>query len=361
MLNKTSTMPSIETKKRIIWLDYAKFFCIMFVIISHLEANTNIFFAFYQPFFLFGFFFVSGYVYNKSTSFKNLIVKKAKTLLLPWLLFSLFNIILSQILSFNEHKSFVEELAWNFAQIRGLGDHIWFLPALFVAFIPFFLIIKFYNSNKLTSKKRILIITITTFLLSTASILYTNLANPNWYPWKSTALPWHIEYIFQAVFFMWLGLLFKDIFEKHFDKIKKIFFIPVIAIIYISLVSFNFFANPFGTNVIYTAVYHYLSSLCGVTLLVSVCKALNFNNKYMTYIGKNTLICFALHGKIYSLIQTLLNKIIPQLYKSILNNTLASIAFSIIFAILISLILIIPIYIINRWFPFVLGQKRKKS
>ena len=76
MLNKTSTMPSIETKKRIIWLDYAKFFCIMFVIISHLEANTDIFFAFYQPFFLFGFFFVSGYVYNKSTSFKNLIIKK---------------------------------------------------------------------------------------------------------------------------------------------------------------------------------------------------------------------------------------------------------------------------------------------
>ena len=229
----------LENKYRIFWLDYVKFFCIMFVMLSHLESNTNILSAFYQPFFLFGFFFVSGYVYKKHNSFKELIIKKAKTLLFPWLIFSIINIVASQIFSFNEHDSFLSELFWNFAQIRGKDDQLWFLTALFVAFIPFFLIAKFYYSTKFSEKARIWIVTISTFSLSTLSILYSKLANPNWFFWNSTALPWHIEYIFQAVFFMWLGLLFKTTLEKYFDKLKLSFSILILGIIYLLVITSN--------------------------------------------------------------------------------------------------------------------------
>ena len=76
--------------------------------------------------------------------------KKAKGLLLPWFIFSLLNIIASQILSFNKQGSLVSELSWNFLQIRGKGDEIWFLPALFLAFIPFYFFVDWYKKSKLS-------------------------------------------------------------------------------------------------------------------------------------------------------------------------------------------------------------------
>ena len=63
----------------------------------------------------------------------------------PWLVFSVFDIALSQLISFNVHESLLEELKWNFLQIRGQGDQIWFVAALFVAFIPFYFFIQCYE------------------------------------------------------------------------------------------------------------------------------------------------------------------------------------------------------------------------
>lgn len=51
--------------QRIDYVDTVKYICIMFVILSHLAANTNLMWAFYSPFFLSAFFFVSGYVYKQ--------------------------------------------------------------------------------------------------------------------------------------------------------------------------------------------------------------------------------------------------------------------------------------------------------
>lgn len=134
-------------KQRIVWLDVVKYICIIMVMLSHLEADTDLWYVFYSPFFLSAFFFAAGYVYKPKDNFRGFLYKKFRQLFIPWLVFSLFDILLSQIISFNQHESLLTELKWNFLQIRGLGDEIWFVAALFVAFIPFYLFIHWYESK----------------------------------------------------------------------------------------------------------------------------------------------------------------------------------------------------------------------
>lgn len=133
--------------KRIEWVDVVKYICIIMVMLSHLETRTELWKNFYSPFFLSAFFFVSGYVYKVGDDFKGFIYRKTRQLLIPWLVFSIFDILLSQIISFNEHESILTELKWNFLQIRGRGDGVWFVAALFVTFIPFYFFIKWYDSQ----------------------------------------------------------------------------------------------------------------------------------------------------------------------------------------------------------------------
>lgn len=138
----------MKQTKRIEWVDTVKFICISFVILSHLETNTPFLSAFYRPFFLTSFFFASGYVYKSGRKFSEFITKKVKQLFIPWLVFSTVNLVLSSVISFNSHKSLVTELAWNFLQIRGKGDGVWFVACLFVAFIPFYFFIEWYENKR---------------------------------------------------------------------------------------------------------------------------------------------------------------------------------------------------------------------
>ena len=131
---------------RIEGVDVVKYVCIIMVMLSHLETRTDIWSAFYTPFFLTAFFFTAGYVYKPKKNFKEFLYSKFRQLFVPWLVFSVFDIVLSQIFSFNAHGSLSEELKWNFLQIRGQGDQIWFVAALFVAFIPFYFFIKKYET-----------------------------------------------------------------------------------------------------------------------------------------------------------------------------------------------------------------------
>lgn len=137
----------MQQTKRIEWVDIVKYVCIVMVMLSHLETRTEIWNAFYTPFFLTAFFFVAGYVYKPKENFKDFLYKKFRQLFIPWLVFSVFDIVLSQVISFNAHESLLEELKWNFLQIRGRDDQIWFVAALFIAFIPFYFFVQWYEAE----------------------------------------------------------------------------------------------------------------------------------------------------------------------------------------------------------------------
>lgn len=350
--------------KRIEWLDIVKYICIMFVMLSHLEANTEFLWEFYSPFFLSAFFFCSGYVHKPNSSFKKFLFKKFRQLFVPWLVFSVFNILLSQIISFNEHRSLLSELQWNFLQIRGLGDEIWFVAALFVAFIPFYFFIKWYEQYSITSDlknrkyNKCFVAILIAWILSLVSILYSRLMPSELLPWGRSALPWHIEYIFQAMFYMVLGYIFRREFESKFDQYNKQINRFVVWIIYLLMVYVPYFTGV-EFPVFIDILYDYILTLLGIIAIVMVSKRMK-PNRYMSYVGQNTLIYFALHGKAYSLIQTALHMFVGG-YVVILGNTILSSLFAFFLTLVLSVLLIIPSYVINRWFPFILGRSKKRN
>lgn len=202
-------MESNKVNRRIEWIDIGKFICIMFVMLSHLESGTDGLRRIYSPFFLTVFFFLSGYTYREVGSFKEHFIKKVRGLFVPWLVFSHFNILLSQIISLKEKRSLLECLMWNWLQIRGKDDGLWFVAALFVAYIPFYFFAK--------QKRPRMTITLS-IVLSVISIIYMKVVPSDVFPWGTVSLPWHLEYVFQAMLWMILGYYFKIYGEQIFDK-----------------------------------------------------------------------------------------------------------------------------------------------
>jgi fucose 4-O-acetylase-like acetyltransferase len=347
----------METGKRIEWIDVLKYICIIFVMYSHLETNTDVVQNFYSPFFLTAFFFTAGYVYRPKDTFRTFLYKKFRQLFIPWLVFSVFNILLSQFFSFNEHESLFSELKWNFLQIRDKGDGIWFVAALFIAFIPFYFFIKKYEDCLRAGKQKPTMIAIgIALILSVVSVLYTNLFPAELLPWKTTALPWHFEYVFQAMFYMALGYLFKKQFEHIFDRYNQLRNRIIVVAVYVMLRYLPYVRNiDFGIGM--SIAYTYVCQLIGVAMVVAVSKGIK-TNRYVSYVGQNTIIYFALHGKVYSIVQTMLKRFAGGFYSIVLANTAASSVFAGIFAIGLSVVLMIPAYIINRWLPFIIGREK---
>lgn len=178
-------------------------------------------------------------------------------------------------------------------------------------------------------------------------------------PWNSTALPWHIEYMFQAMFYMVLGYMFRHQFEAWFDRRNTRKVRITICTIYLVLVFVSYLIKT-NMPVMIDILYDYVSSILGIIAVVLVAKVMK-SGRYVSFVGRNTLIYFALHGKVYSVIQTMLKRFAGGFYYTVLGNVAASSVFCLIFSLVISVVLIIPAYIINRWFPFIIGKKKDVS
>lgn len=339
--------------KRIQWLDIAKYFFIMTVMYSHLESAVDEFSCLIVPFMLPGFLFASGYTHKAGQNFKSFFIKKFRTLFIPWLILSFFDISLSRLVSFTEHNYFYE-LGWNLLQIRGKHDQLWFVAALFTAYFPFYFYIEWYNKKSPDKNHRRALFILLALLIFGCGIAYSSIMDPGLLPWGTTALPWHLDYAFRAVFFMACGYFFRERFELPFDKIPVSLSAAVLFILHAAIVYAPYFMTvPAG---IFSVLANLVTPLLGILFIVAISKMLPAK-PYFIYIGQNTLLYFAFHGKVYGVIEGILRRFMSGAYYGILSTKPGSIAFAIALTLLVSVILIIPCWIVNRYFPFVLGRK----
>lgn len=155
---------------------------------------------------------------------------------------------------------------------------------------------------------------------------------------------------------MVLGYLFRRNKETEFDKYNTPKLRVVALIVYLLLVFVPFFGK-IELPMVADILYRYLISIVGIATLILIAKLIK-GNKYINYVGQNTLIYFALHGKMYSIIQILLKKFAVGVYAVVLNSVAISSVFCFGMSLILSVILIVPAYIINRWFPFIVGRRK---
>jgi len=373
-----------QSGKRIRWVDVLKFVCMFFVMHNHMSNAPQLAFdgfaAVYVPFFLFGFFFASGYVYKRAP-FKSFIRKKLLGILLPW---AAFAVILPLLKTVVVGGNGFTSLVGNLLQIRGESDSLWFLAALFISFIPFYFIEKYLSRR-------------TGFILcgvlTVASAFYVKFAPPISYnifgfSAATNSLPWHLESVFAADLFMLLGLCYKGKAEAYSEKfVKPQIFLAVFAaylavvITYFAFTGRQLGINSYGGKDVYSFFIWIVAVSLGLIALVIFSKLLK-PNKFILYVGANTLLYYALHieienlilhlpgyafyglenGQYYSLLNIFSDFVLDKYCASNANlfTVCNIVAYIVVYsgAVAISMAVVsVPVYIIDNFLPFLVGKR----
>ena len=283
-----------STKQRLLWLDMAKGYGILFIIWAHLDTSllSVWMYSFHVPLF----FILAGFTFNTNTTFSTFLAKKSKSLLLPYLCLGggiLLYYILNSILNGAFTWKFLLDLMLDFLLQRRFLP-LWFITTLFLLNLIAYPMIRFIK-NKI--------------LLFILSILFAIVAMV-YYSVGGGYLLWNIDVCFAAMPFFIIGHLCKENHEKiknFFDKKIKIF---VAFIIFLIInVSLLILSTSMGYKVLdmYSSTYGcqpltYISAISGSFAIIMLSHL--FDWKPILYIGKNSLLYFVWHLNLISPIVT---------------------------------------------------------
>lgn len=290
------------------WIDALKAICMIFIIMSHLLWCPKILRHFLTSFFLVGFYFASGYV-MKPLSIRKFFMKKVKTILWTWLIFSIIEIII--IFKFGNCK----------------------VTLIFVDA----LILKF-------DFKKLSLLSIAMLFVSR---LYGMLMPQNLLPWKSVCLPWHLHNIGTTSFFVILGYIYKKKSNKY--KNKKPVLIVSLMLIIMYLIELYITRDTIEIGIWnYTQLFSWIFVIgTGLAMIIFTAQIKIFsNNSVLGYIGRNTLLYYVLHQNVCRVIERLISK--WSWGYSYSQTLIGQWIFTVLFTIFILLILTVPIEFIKR-------------
>lgn len=326
---------------RIQWVDYLKAICILSVILNH-HYGPNIYGLLTYPFELVGFFFASGYTLKNNISFKEFIIRKARTLLIPIFVFGIINSTLGILAK--QDTTIQERIIGIICQVPGHWDDLWFIACLFTMEVIYFPIsrIRFRNSQH-----------ICVLILFIIGCIYTTNCR--------TRIPWHIENALLLMPYLHIGAELKD--NKSFNSwIKSIFYqnkvliyIAALGIFYIT--SVTIFKNyPIDIHVLDygNALGFATNATLGLCFVISSCIYLEkFKFRpcmaVLSFIGRNTLVFYAFQSKAISTVSIVMSKV---------GVSTTSAIGAIISCLFVVMVLSIVSQVINRFCPWVLGQKQ---
>ena len=288
---------------------------------------------FFFPVYLTTFFFVSGYLFKSNVSFLKVLEQRTRTLLLPLLIFGTMMIVMSQVFTMKD-----EPLSWadSFLGLlfqRGTGGEtiLWFIAALYVYSLLFYWIERF-------SGRYLLLASIALFVLNW---IYSS-------AFHGPYLPWHISYIGYGCAYMGLGKVYREHENEVTSKVTP-WLLVVALVVYVEYIAlFDRTCSFSGSKNLIDAL---LLTGLGLLLMIEGCKRVKIlNNKFILFVGQNTLFYFAFHGKVQSIMHALADRL------SIEHTPLTNDVLGIAITICIAAILILPAYIVSRYLPWMLGR-----
>lgn len=337
-------MMSLDKKERISWIDMMKGYCMLCVMLQHLAFNEQlnflppVYMTFYAPFFLTAFFVSAGLTYSVKRSYKDYFLNKIRTLIVPLFTLGIINILLTKLLSFNEHESVLQQVKDLVFQIGTAGHLLWFIAAMFIFCIVFYPIAKEFKN-----KKQYIIISISFLML--LNILFKR------YIYQGS-LPWHVQLLGAGCFWMGIGYLLKDT-VKEIDVKKWV--APIVSVVYIGLlvIAYKVFGQNYislGDFVDNPVLYFALNAVGELFIVTWVMTLPQFS--FIQFIGRNTLFYFAFHGKAESIVFFILKKL--GMFDFLQKYSYVT---SIGMVFLEAVILIVPCLIFNKFLPFMVGKR----
>lgn len=283
------------------WINVAKGITIFLVVLGHIIQSIqgdytgiiyyeNFLHHIIYSFHMAAFFFLSGFVLTEkslSIIFKKFCLRKSRTLLIPYVIFSLLMILEKIIMEGGKLSS--EWLSENkiiatFLCLNGsIVDRMWFLPCLFATLVLIKVVIIIPNERFRTS---------IVFILVYISIILGKYNNVN--------LPLYLENAFYAIGYVYLGFYVRKIKYKISTNYIKLKFATAIFIglNYVSYYVFGFKSDMFYCIEFESMLLTILTSLLGIFILASI--SVKFErSKLFAYIGKNSLYIYGFHYFIF--------------------------------------------------------------
>ena len=376
----------MNTKNRIKYLDLARGIGILLVILGHISMISNDLRIYIVSFHIPLFFVVSGLLTgisehrNGEKNLKAVIGDKARTILLPYFIFSVLDILIyiAYYLLTGRDGGFPTALSDVVQTVTFYGFSVlWFLPALFGAEVLFLLLRGFF---KRAGQKRLLLTVIGVLLLFSLSLLLNhNLEAAN--AVHGTETVFSVFHLFAVAllripvccFFFTAGYLTDHFWEKSVSLSPVRFSamtMPTDLFIGADLLAFVFFmARLNGVTDLHFLVLgniflYVITAYAGSLGIILFCKGLENAAsfpplKLLGYYGKNSLIVMVTHLNFYVL---LAGEIGGQHFtKHIPDGNTKNTVFILLSFIFTLIGEIFLIEIINRFFPFLLGKRNKVS
>lgn len=283
-------------KERKIYLDIAKAFAIICVIIGHTYYNSNnstvilikcFIYSFHMPLF----FLISGYL-AKKIDLAELLSKNARTLLLPYYITAICVVLYNVYFKTGNMYSLLQ---WGKAIVAGLPcanlpgwegipslGAIWFLQALFVAHCEVKLL---YNSKYPYRSLSVI------FLIALVSVIESK------YYW----LPLNINTGLVAACYLAIGCFLRDFINMDdvFRSKLTVFCASIIWIVFFSVSYFTLHPYYFAYLQFPLGGLEIIGSICGVYVVLCIAKLVekNFTSRIelISIIGQSTLYILCVH------------------------------------------------------------------
>ena len=276
----------LSKTKRMDWIDISKGITIILMVVGHTRIPGFLITWIYSFHMLF-FFFISGMLTNWNIDYTSFIKKKSVSLLIPFFIYSIVNLLVYPIYGNESLRDYAERIICN-----GWGGMaLWFIPILWIS-----LIICDFTKN---SRISIFIFAVLGFLLS----------------FKQIILPWAISTIPIACVYIFLGMYSKRFVYFIIDRRKWLTVLPtpITGVIVTCIVS-HFWRLDLASNQILPFFPIVIGSLFGIVGVLCVSKIIEmythqYLKKALILTGRNTWEILALSQCII----LILNVFIPHL------------------------------------------------
>ncbi|MDR3339455.1 MAG: hypothetical protein LBT25_05065 [Candidatus Symbiothrix sp.] len=349
------------TKSRIVWVDYAKLMGMYLIIVVHLpQVNEQL--NFWITSFGIALFFFTSSLLDKGEPVGETFRKGFKSLMIPyfcfylitytWWLFAIYPYISEYYGGasvFTAYiKPFIGMLVGEVAIMSySLSSNVvlWFIPALFVTKLIFSFLLSI-------GKKKYLALIL--FNLFTIGFTY-------FFPLANCNLPFNLDNICMVFPFYTLGYVSKEyILNVNFGKIGNLALVIFCVSVGWILSQQNGFVDVCKFSYANNIFLFYINNILGIAGIIFLAKLFSvYANKFLLYMAQNTIIILAFQGPFRILTTILYQVIVGQSpisveikftwYETLIISTMT------LFACLI------PMYIINRYFLFMLGRTKKLS
>jgi fucose 4-O-acetylase-like acetyltransferase len=323
------------------WIDLAKFVSVFLVILFHCpppfsETIAGVSLAHVR---IPSFFFYSGllFSFSKHPSFIGFVKHRSKQLLIPYFCFFfpfyLFWLLIGKSLSSPEESAlpFYQPLIeYLYGRPLHINLPLWFIATLFP------LQCLFYLFRKIPRLLSVVILFLLSFLPFLVDLSHT---------------PWMLDSVCRSIFYYGVASFYKKEFF-HFMETKSRFYVAFISLIIHFVCCVQLLEKP---NEYLAVSLHLLCSLSLIIPFFVLIKEITDRwriHKVIKYMAANTIIILACHTYAIRLFCMFIACVVSandDFYDGLYGLKLAM-------AIGVTISMWIPIYVVNRYFPFIIGR-----